>query len=80
MTWPAWLVSRGASQDAVRLMTIGGDSNDLSALYVLRQFALLRRVGTFFKIRGGITYMVDVTLMQAGAFGYVPTPALVAPI
>jgi hypothetical protein len=29
---------------------------------------------------GGITYMVDVTLMPAGAFGYVPTPALVAPI
>jgi hypothetical protein len=24
--------------------------------------------------------MVDVTLMPAGAFGYVPTPALVAPI
>src|ERR1700750_2697676 len=29
---------------------------------------------------GGITYMVDVTQMPAGAFGYVPTPALVAPI
>ena len=24
--------------------------------------------------------MVDVTMMPAGAFGYVPTPALVAPI
>src|SRR6202011_5352085 len=29
---------------------------------------------------GGITLMVDVTQMPAGAFGYVPTPALVAPI
>src|SRR5712691_9178258 len=29
---------------------------------------------------GGITFMVDVTLMPAGAFGYVPTPTLVAPI
>jgi hypothetical protein len=29
---------------------------------------------------GGITYMVDVTQMPANAFGYVPTPALVAPI
>jgi hypothetical protein len=29
---------------------------------------------------GGITFMVDVTQMPAGAFGYVPTPALVAPI
>ena len=29
---------------------------------------------------GGITYMVDVTLMPENAFGYVPTPALVAPL
>ncbi|MBI3513928.1 MAG: 6-hydroxynicotinate reductase, partial [Proteobacteria bacterium] len=29
---------------------------------------------------GGITYMVDVALMPQNAFGYVPTPALVAPI
>ena len=28
---------------------------------------------------GGITFMVDVTLVPPGAFGYVPTPALVAP-
>jgi 6-hydroxynicotinate reductase len=29
---------------------------------------------------GGITIMADVTRMPAKAFGYVPTPALVAPI
>jgi hypothetical protein len=29
---------------------------------------------------GGITYMVDVSGMPANAFGYVPTPAIVAPI
>ena len=29
---------------------------------------------------GGITFMVDVTRLPAGAFGYVPTPALVAPL
>ncbi|MCB1493806.1 MAG: 6-hydroxynicotinate reductase [Rhodobiaceae bacterium] len=29
---------------------------------------------------GGITVMVDVTAMPKGAFGYVPTPALVAPM
>ena len=29
---------------------------------------------------GGITFMVDVTRLPEGAFGYVPTPALVAPI
>lgn len=29
---------------------------------------------------GGITFMVDVSFMPENAFGYVPTPALVAPI
>ena len=29
---------------------------------------------------GGITFMVDVTLLPKDAFGYVPTPAIVAPI
>ena len=29
---------------------------------------------------GGITYMVDVLAMPDNAFGYVPTPAIVAPI
>jgi hypothetical protein len=29
---------------------------------------------------GGITFMVDVARVPANAFGYVPTPALVAPI
>lgn len=29
---------------------------------------------------GGITFMVDVTALPRGSFGYVPTPALVAPI
>jgi 6-hydroxynicotinate reductase len=29
---------------------------------------------------GGITFLVDVTRMPENAFGYVPTPALVAPI
>ncbi len=29
---------------------------------------------------GGITLMVDVTRLPEGAFGYVPTPALVAPL
>ena len=29
---------------------------------------------------GGITFMVDVTLLPKNSFGYVPTPAIVAPI
>jgi monoamine oxidase len=35
-------------------MTLGGDSSELSALYVLRQFALLKKATRFFKIRGGM--------------------------
>lgn len=54
MTWPEWLRSRGASAGAVTLMTLGGDSRQLSALYVLRQIALLRGSDQFFKIEGGM--------------------------
>ncbi|MEO8078157.1 MAG: NAD(P)/FAD-dependent oxidoreductase [Acidobacteriota bacterium] len=54
VTWPEWLRSRGASAGAVSLMTLGGDSRGLSALYVLRQFALLRNTSQFFKIQGGM--------------------------
>jgi monoamine oxidase len=53
VTWPNWLRSRGASDAAVKLMTLGGDSSELSALYVLRQLALLRGT-TYYKIQGGM--------------------------
>jgi hypothetical protein len=51
VTWPVWLRSRGASPGAVTLMTLGGDSRELSALYVLRQVVLLRKSDQFYKIR-----------------------------
>jgi monoamine oxidase len=35
-------------------MTVGGDATDLSALYVLRQFAMLRRSTQRYKIAGGM--------------------------
>jgi len=54
VTWPEWLRSRGASAGAIALMTLGGDSRGLSALYVLRQFALLRKNTQFYKIQGGM--------------------------
>jgi monoamine oxidase len=54
VTWPAWLQSRGASPEDVRLMTLGGDSRELSALYVLRQFAMLRASRQLYKIAGGM--------------------------
>lgn len=54
IAWPAWLQSRGASRDGVRVMTLGGDSAALSALYVLRQLALHRGSTHYFKIQGGM--------------------------
>ena len=54
VTWPEWLLQRGASHEAVRLMTEGGDSRALSALYMLRQFAMLRGSSQLFKIAGGM--------------------------
>jgi monoamine oxidase len=54
VTWPEWLAARGASPAAVRLMTQGGDSTALSALYMLRQFAMLRSSSQLFKIAGGM--------------------------
>ncbi len=58
MTWPEWLKSRGASPGAIALMTLGGDSRELSALYVLRQIALLGGSNQFYKIEGGMNRLV----------------------
>ena len=54
MTWPAWLRSRGASAGAVRLLTMGTDSENVSALYVLRKFLTHRDMRQFYKIAGGM--------------------------
>ena len=54
VTWPDYLRSRGASPEAIKLMTVGGDATGLSALYVLRQFAMLRRSTQRYKIQGGM--------------------------
>ena len=43
VTWPDYLRSRGAAPEAIKLMTLGGDPTEVSALYVLRQVAMLRR-------------------------------------
>jgi monoamine oxidase len=45
------------------MMTLGGDSRQLSALYVLRQYALLRE-GSLYKIAGG---MDRIAAAMAGA-------------
>jgi monoamine oxidase len=67
VTWPDWLRSRGASDDAVRLMTLGGDSRELSALYVLRQFALLQTTNQFYKIHGGMDQLPRAMARSLGA-------------
>ena len=54
VTWPQWLASRGARPDEVTLMTVGGDSSQVSAYYVLRQYALLRASTQRYKIAGGM--------------------------
>ncbi len=54
MTWPAWLASRGASPAAIRLMTLGGDSSQFSALFMLQQIMLHRDSHQYFKIEGGM--------------------------
>jgi monoamine oxidase len=54
VTWPAFLRSRGATPEAITRMTVGGDSSELSALYVLRQFAMLRQSTQRYKIQDGM--------------------------
>ena len=54
LSWPEYLRSRGAPPEAITRMTVGGDATDLSALFVLRQFAMLRRSTQRYKISGGM--------------------------
>ncbi len=53
MSWAQWLRSLGASEGALQLMTLGGHSSPLSALYLLRQIMLHRDSGGYLKIEGG---------------------------
>ena len=52
---------------AITLMTLGGDSRELSALYVLRQFALLRNTSQFYKIHGGMDQLPRAMARALGA-------------
>ena len=48
-------------------MTLGGDSRELSALYVLRQFALLRNTTQFYKIQGGMDLLPRAMARSLGS-------------
>ncbi len=65
-TWPEWLRSRGASADAITLMTLGGDSTEVSALYVLRQFAMLGASTQRYKIQGGMDQLPSTMATALG--------------
>lgn len=54
LTWPQWLALRGASAAAIRLMMLGGDSSQFSALFMLQQIMLHRDSRQYFKIQGGV--------------------------
>ena len=66
VTWPEWLRQRGASPRAVRLMTLGGDSSGLSALYMLRQVAMLRASTQLYKIAGGMDLLPQAMASSLG--------------
>ena len=78
LTWPEWLKSRGASPGAVALMSLGGDSSGLSALYVLRQVALHRESRTYLKIATGMDQLPKA--IAAGLKGSIHYGAPVAAI
>jgi monoamine oxidase len=54
LTWPDWLRARGASESAIALMMLGGDSTTFSALFLLQQIMLHRAQGPYLKIEGGM--------------------------
>jgi monoamine oxidase len=67
LSWPAWLLSRGASPAAVRLLTLGADAEEFSALYVLRQIALHRGGQRYDKIAGGMDRLPRRLAARLGA-------------
>ena len=66
VTWPRWLSQRGASEAAVRLLTLGADSSEISALYVLRQIFLHREGRAYLKIEGGMDRLPQALSAELG--------------
>src|SRR5438477_267340 len=67
VTWPEFLRSRGATPEAIKLMTVGGDATGVSALYVLRQFAMLRGSTQRYKIQGGMDLLPRAMAAELGS-------------
>ena len=66
LTWPAWLASQGASPAAIRLIMLGGDSSEFSALFMLQQIMLHRDSRQYFKIEGGMDRLPRGIAASAG--------------
>ncbi len=67
VSWPAFLKMRGASDAAVRMMSLGGDSSPLSALFMLRQIMLIKDSRGYLKIEGGMDVLPRAIAKSLGA-------------
>ncbi len=67
VTWPAFLKMRGASDAAVRMMSLGGDSSPLSALFMLRQITLIKDSRGYLKIEGGMDTLPSAIAKTLGS-------------
>ena len=70
MSWAQFLRSLGASDSAISLMTLGGHSAPLSALYLLRQIMLHRDSGGYLKIEGGFDQIARRLASRVGSIQY----------
>lgn len=70
MNWAQFLRSLGASEGALSLMTLGGHSSPLSALYLLRQIMLHRNSGGYLKIEGGFDQIARRLASRVGSIQY----------
>jgi hypothetical protein len=86
------LIAENCEPSLCTVLFVGGAGGSLRAGVTTNPVRLTRSIQsgattltsggaeTFVWPGGGITFMVDVLRLPKGAFGYVPTPALVAPL
>ena len=70
----------GGAGGSLRAGVVDNPVNLTRSVQGLRTYVTVGGAPVYVWPGGGITLMVDVTRVPLGAFGYVPTPALVAPI
>ncbi|MGE0502618.1 MAG: 6-hydroxynicotinate reductase [Rhizobiaceae bacterium] len=70
----------GGAGGSLRAGVVENPVNLTRSVHALRTFVTVGGAPVYVWPGGGITLMVDVTTVPENAFGYVPTPALVAPI